>query len=90
MNENYTYSQYYETMIISEVCKILGLKCVYSVLEMEYVFKRETVDPEDIGQCLEYCFGEETELRISDYDLRAMSRGSLYGRLVGVFGNEQV
>ena len=75
-----------DNKMLGLMCQDLGLEYEYDVLHMQYVFRRE-IDPENIGQCIEYCFGEETELRVYVYDARRMSFNYLYERLVEVFGH---
>ena len=72
--------------ILRLMCQSLGLECEYDLLHMQYIF-RQKIDPNNIGQCIEYCFGEETELRVYVYDIRRMSLNYLYQRLTEVFGH---
>jgi len=66
------------------MCQDLGLECEYDLLYMQYIFRRK-IDPKNIGQCIEYCFGEETELRVNIYDIRRITPNYLYQRLTEVF-----
>lgn len=66
------------------MCQDLGLECEYDPLYMQYIFRRK-IDPKNIGQCIEYCFGEETELRVNIYDIRRITPNYLYQRLTEVF-----
>ena len=72
--------------ILRLMCQDLGLECEYDFLNMQYIFRRK-IDPENIGQCIEYCFGEETELRVYVYDIRRMSLNYLHQRLTEVFSH---
>lgn len=66
------------------MCQDLGLECEYDLLYMQYIFRRK-IDPKNTGQCIEYCFGEETELRVNIYDIRRITPNYLYQRLTEVF-----
>ena len=68
------------------MCKNLGLDYGYDVLRRVYVFKRR-INPNDMYQSLERCFGQEPEYSVSAYELRRMDPIFLYQRLTEVFSD---
>lgn len=68
------------------MCQNLNLDYWYDALKMQYVFRRK-VNPGDISQSLERCFGEELEYTISVYAIRRTDPIFLYLRLTEVFGH---
>lgn len=66
------------------MCENLNLDYWYDVLKASYIFRRR-VNPNDISQSLERCFGEEPEYSVSVYALRHMDTIFLYQRLAEVF-----
>ncbi len=68
------------------MCQNLNLDYWYDALRMLYVFRRK-VNPNDISQSLERCFGEELEYTISAYALRHLDTIYFYKRLTQVFSN---
>lgn len=68
------------------MCQNLNLDYYFDALRMLFVFRRR-INPNDISQSLERCFGEELEYTISAYALRHMDTIYLYKRLTEVFSN---
>jgi len=68
------------------MCENLSLESYYDTLAASYTFRRR-VNPNDISQSLERCFGEEPEYTVSPYTLRHMDPLTLYKRLTEVFSD---
>lgn len=66
------------------ICRSMGLESYYDAYDMRYVFRRK-IDPHNVCQSLERCFGQEPEYIIGAYALRRMDSIFLYQRLSEVF-----
>jgi hypothetical protein len=75
----------YDEWAMKRMCENLNLDVSFDAYRMAYIFRKK-IDPDDVINQLEYCFGDfEGELCLGVHNIRRMDTIELYKRLTEVF-----